>query len=89
VVLTVVADTRPEVFVEPSEAFFGQAFCTAASPESTCYVPGYGGTYELAVSAPGYTTARRTVVVENTGGEPCTCRRPATQHIEVALAAAR
>jgi hypothetical protein len=55
------------------------------APGATCPVLGSYGTYELDISAPGYQTAHRSVVVTGSS-PPCGCPRVDTQQIAVALA---
>ena len=53
-------------------------------PGSTCSIPGGVGTYELDVSAPGFQTMHRTVVV--TGTAPaCGCGTVNTENVTVGL----
>jgi hypothetical protein len=52
----------------------------------TCDVPGYGGTYNLEVEAPGFQAAQRTVTVEGTDPE-CGCPSTATRRLDIALVA--
>jgi hypothetical protein len=54
---------------------------------TTCAVPGYAGTYELEISAPGFQVARRTVVVRGERPDRCSCGTTITEHVDVALLA--
>ncbi|MEP6617945.1 MAG: hypothetical protein ABJE47_01470 [bacterium] len=73
-------------FVQPTGG--GQLPCTQAA-ESTCRVPGGGGTYELDIGAPGYQTVHRSVTVSSTAPDaPCGCHLADTKQISVALAPA-
>jgi hypothetical protein len=77
-------DALPSAMVTETKPGSGTFPCTLA-PGATCPVLGSYGTYELDVSAPGYQTAHRSVVV--TGSTPpCGCPRVDTQQIAVALA---
>ena len=53
---------------------------------SSCIVPGYGGTYGIEVSAPGFQALTRSIVVDGTRPD-CGCPTTVTQHIDVALVA--
>lgn len=59
------------------------------TPTATCYVPGFPGTYELDIGAPGFATVHRNVAVRGTDGGTCGCTQMATEHLEVALAPAK
>jgi hypothetical protein len=59
-------------------------FCTAGSP-TTCEVPGPGGTYQLAIGAPGFQTTSRTANVNAPAAEKCGCSVAQTQHFDIAL----
>ncbi len=61
--------------------------CTQG-PDSTCWIPGGPGTYELDIGAPGYQTMHRSVVVTGTTSA-CGCGTVNTQHLAVALVAAQ
>lgn len=54
---------------------------------ATCAVPGYAGTYDLAISAPGFQVARRTVVVRGELPDRCSCGTTSTEHVDVVLLA--
>lgn len=66
--------------------FTGPATGTAPCAGS-CAVPGYAGTYNLNISAPGFQPVQRSVTV--TGSEPaaCGCSTTNTVHLDVALVA--
>jgi hypothetical protein len=49
-----------------------------------CFEPGYAGTYELDVEAPGFQTVHRTVRVDGTTPE-CGCPTVVAEHVSVAL----
>ena len=59
-------------------------FCTPGSA-TICEVPGAGGTYQLAIGAPGFQTVNRTANVVVTPAEKCGCALAQTQHFDVAL----
>ena len=61
----------------------GEFPCDAGSA-TTCPVFGSGGTYELDISAPGFQSAHRSVVVHEQTRK-CGCPTPETEHIDVAL----
>jgi hypothetical protein len=52
---------------------------------STCYVVGGAGTYIVEVSAPGFQTARRTVIVAGNNPKDCECATAVAQHLDLAL----
>jgi hypothetical protein len=54
---------------------------------TVCFVPGYAGTYNLSISAPGFQTATRSVTVTEIPAPSCGCRGANTEHIDVALVA--
>ena len=54
---------------------------------ATCAVPGYAGTYDLEISAPGFQVARRTVVVRGEPPDRCSCGTTITEHVDVVLLA--
>jgi hypothetical protein len=54
--------------------------------DATCAVPGYGGTYNLEVEAPGFQKAQRTVTVEGTD-PACGCPSTTTRRLDIALVA--
>jgi PEGA domain-containing protein len=62
------------------------ATVTTVPCNATCDVPGYGGTYNLEVEAPGFQTAHRTVTVDGTDPE-CGCPSTATRRLDIALVA--
>ena len=62
----------------PSNASFP---CGAGS----CLVSGYAGTYVLDISAPGFQTSHRSVVVPGSAPAKCGCSTTETQHLDVAL----
>jgi hypothetical protein len=73
----------PGATVAIAGAESGQAPCNVA-PGATCMIPGPAGTYELDISAPGYRSVHRQVVV--TGTSPaCGCGTVDTQRLTVAL----
>jgi hypothetical protein len=62
------------------------AAITTIPCNATCDVPGYGGTYNLEVEAPGFQKAQRTVTVEGTD-PACGCPSTATRRVDIALVA--
>ena len=76
-------DALPSAMVTATTPVSGTFPCTLA-PGATCPVFGSYGTYELDVSAPGYRTAHRSVVVTGSS-PPCGCPRVDSQQIAVAL----
>jgi hypothetical protein len=62
------------------------ATMTTIPCNATCDVPGYGGTYNLEVEAPGFQKAQRTVTVEGTD-PACGCPSTATRRLDIALVA--
>ena len=74
----------PSAMVTETKPGSGTFPCTLA-PGATCPVLGSYGTYELDISAAGYQTAHRSVVVTGSS-PPCGCARVDTQQIAVALA---
>ena len=62
--------------------------CNAGSLGNMCIVNGYGGTYDIRVSAPGYQTVAQTIIV--TGNNPeCGCQTADTRMVTIALPAQR
>jgi len=52
--------------------------------DSSCIIPGYAGNYTLVVSAPGYQSTQRTVLVQ--GSSPsCGCASAQTEHVSFVL----
>jgi hypothetical protein len=72
------------VVVKTSDAASGTGSCRPEGTATTCRVPGYGGVYELEVSAPGFETQKRSVRVTGTMPE-CGCPTTATVDLELAL----
>jgi hypothetical protein len=50
-----------------------------------CYVLGGAGTYQVDISAPGFTTAHLTFTVTGSPGPKCGCGSANTQQLSVAL----
>ena len=73
----------PSAMVTATKPVSGTFPCTL-SPGASCPVLGSYGTYELDVSAPGFQTAHRSVVVTGSS-PPCGCPRVDTQQVAVAL----
>ena len=70
---------------------YDAAIQTAGSPVSqacpgSCIVGGGAGTYDLTVSAPGFQSVERSVIVSGTGPVRCGCGGVTTEHLAVALA---
>jgi hypothetical protein len=61
--------------------FAGDGSCGSA----ICIVSGGPGTYEIDVSAPGYATAHRRVVVAGAAAKGCGCASAETQQVTVGL----
>ena len=82
--VTVTGD--PPGTVVPGVSFVVHGAVTGGGPcpDAKCFVLGLAGTYELDISAPGYQTIHRSVVVTGTNPE-CGCPRVDTQHLTVAL----
>jgi hypothetical protein len=72
-------------FVRVSGPPAGTASCVAETLASVCFVPGYAGSYDLEVGAPGFQTTRRTVAVQGTPQERCRCAVSDTVRIDVSL----
>lgn len=62
----------------------GTGVCTPGSV-TTCEVPGPGGTYQIAIGAPGFQTANRTANVIASAASKCGCALTQTQHFDIAL----
>jgi hypothetical protein len=64
----------------------GDVPCQQFGPTS-CVVAGHRGTYQLAISAPGFQSIQKTVQVSSTGKYGCdTCEIVTTQNVIVTLA---
>jgi hypothetical protein len=89
ITVTARADGAPVsgVFVRVSGAVVSTIPCNAG-PGTTCYVPGYSGTYHLEVGAPGFVSVQETRVVGGTIPE-CGCPTISTERLAVALVAGR
>lgn len=74
-----------DVTIQVSGAANGTSPCNTNGNATTCYVPGTSGTYEVAVLAPGFQAARRTVTVSGTT-PACGCPTVVTQHLAIVLA---
>ena len=61
------------------------AVATTLPCDTSCRILGYAGTYTLTVSAPGYQSVERTVVVQGATAR-CGCASAKTEHVTVALA---
>jgi hypothetical protein len=61
--------------------FAGDGSCGSA----VCVVSGGPGTYEVDVSAPGYVSAHRRVVVAGAAAKGCGCASTETQQVTVGL----
>jgi hypothetical protein len=51
----------------------------------SCSVPGYAGTYNLDITAPGFQAAKRSVTVTGSTAAACGCTTTNTVHLDVAL----
>jgi hypothetical protein len=70
--------------VQVSGAINGTNPCSTGQTSTTCYVMGTAGTYQLAVMAPGFRTAHRTVTVSGSS-PPCGCPTANEQHLSIVL----
>ncbi len=61
---------------------------TSVSCNGACVVQGRPGTYELDVSAPGYVTLHKTVLVDGVAAPRCGCVTSNTQVVSISLVAA-
>jgi hypothetical protein len=76
-------------FVKVSGPYEGTIPCSGG-PVNTCGVAGTAGTYSLEVGAPGFESAKETVVVKAQGvAHECGCESVETRHVDVALNPAR
>lgn len=82
--VTVTGETPGTVVAGVSIAVTGAVTGGGPCPEAKCFVLGSAGTYELDISAPGYQTVHRSVVVSGTSPE-CGCPTVETQRLTVAL----
>jgi hypothetical protein len=55
------------------------------SCDSSCMIMGYAGTYTLSVTAPGYQSAERTVLVRGSPPAACGCGSAQTENVTVVL----
>ena len=58
--------------------------CLSSGPTS-CFVSGYGGSYRLDVSAPGFQSIQKTVQVAGPDPKDCGCYIPTTANVAVTL----
>ena len=74
------------VLIKVTGAPAGTPQCTSSDDATRCSIAGSGGTYTVEINAPGYQSATRTVVVQQSGGTaPCTCSTVVTTHADVVL----
>jgi hypothetical protein len=64
----------------------GNGFCSSRDQTAICELPGSGGTYQIAIGAPGFQTQSRTANVTAPSPQKCGCALAETQHFEIALA---
>jgi hypothetical protein len=62
----------------------GSSQCLADQSATSCLVPGYSGTYNLELLAPGFEDKTLSVTVPGTT-PACGCSSVATQHVNVVL----
>jgi hypothetical protein len=63
----------------------GSGFVTDGCTGGLCYVQGGAGTYQVDISAPGFTTAHLTFTVTGSPGMKCGCGCSNTQQLSLAL----
>jgi hypothetical protein len=63
----------------------GSGFCTSGGQIATCELPGAGGTYQIAIGAPGFQTQSRTANVTVPPPQNCGCALAETQHFDIGL----
>jgi hypothetical protein len=62
----------------------GSGFCSTGTTV-TCELPGGGGTYQIAIGAPGFQTQSRTANVTQPQPQKCGCTLAQTQHFDIVL----
>lgn len=72
------------VHVAGADSLSGSS-CGQGPGTASCIIPGYAGTYQLAIGAAGFQTVNRTVVVTAPPPQKCGCNLPNIQHIDIAL----
>jgi hypothetical protein len=82
--LTVTGEITGTPVAGVSIAVTGPATGGGPCPEARCVVMGGAGTYELDLSAPGYQSIHRSVVVQGTTPE-CGCPTVETQRLTIVL----
>jgi hypothetical protein len=83
--ITVTAGATGAPIPAASIAVSGAATGGGPCQNAKCDVMGVAGTYEVDISAPGYQTVHRQVVVPGTVGAACGCPTAETQRLTVAL----
>ncbi|MGH7617465.1 MAG: hypothetical protein ACREPM_09585 [Gemmatimonadaceae bacterium] len=63
----------------------GGGFCSSGGAPIVCELPGPGGTYQIAIGAPGFQTQSRTANVTQPETKGCGCALAQTQHFDIAL----
>ena len=58
---------------------------TTVPCDSSCRVWGYAGTYTVTVTAPGYQTAQRTVLVHGSSPAACGCGSVQAEDVNISL----
>lgn len=79
-----VSSATPGVVLAAATVDVTGAELTTFSCSATCPIGGYAGTYDITVSAAGFTTAHQSVQVR--GNNPtCGCPTTETQHVTIEL----
>ncbi len=58
---------------------------TTVPCDSSCAIRGYAGTYTIAVTAPGYQTTERTVLVHGSSPAACGCGSVQAEDVDISL----
>jgi hypothetical protein len=70
-VISATGGAVPGASAEVAGPLSGTVSCTVEATLSSCFVPGYRGTYSMRIVAPGFQTREITVAVSGSDGEPC------------------
>ena len=62
--------------------------CDQGAAANTCVMIGGPGTYQIAISAPSYTTVQRTIVVAAKPAARCACQFADTRFLTIAMSPA-
>jgi hypothetical protein len=73
----------PGAYVTGDPYGAGGGLCNQA-PGSTCYLPGFAGTYRVQIGAPGFQSVQRSITVAEGSGSRC-CPGTVPGHLDVAL----